>query len=73
MQICHNIFDASVCGFSAVSQQATATRLTEAELLLGVQASAESPNDVVSEANEAIAKAAPVEWGPGWAETIPAL
>ena len=67
-QICHNIFRSasSLMAFQQfLSKLPQRASHQEAGAFAGVQASAEKPaSDVVSEANEAIAKAAPVRTGP---------
>jgi len=67
-QICHNIFRSasSLMAFQQfLSKLPQRASHQEAGAFAGVQASAEKPaSDVVSEANEAIAKAAPVRMGP---------
>ena len=67
-QICHNIFRSasSLMAFQQfLSKLPQRASHQEAGAFAGVQASAEKPaSDVVSEANEAIAKAVPVRMGP---------
>ena len=67
-QICHNIFRSasSLMAFQQfLSKLPQRASHQEAGAFAGVQASAEKPaSDVVSEANEAIAKAVPVRIGP---------